>query len=609
MVHKLFAPLAFGPRTAAANTAAANTAAANTAAANTVAANTAAARTAALAAFAAAVALLNGCGGEDDASAAASLPARTTQQAMALSCDAGAVCWSSELAKSADLKAQFDAIGQPAQYAGEIVDAAGNRLVWAEVAASASAPRTEVAAVWSLCAKSGKCTAGRANYTATGASFVDAAGKALSKLEIGAPVMRKTIKFLNKEDDVTVVGALKDMAQTYKIDADVARAQLQQQQFGKRRLVVLNAYGPELGLDPAPVLAAAKATGVYDSVEAINYVRKSDVFALLPTLTGIDAVVWLGAGVVETGSATSPSKRSLGLTVSRGVFGDHLISGTLVGDLLTAPPLGGPGLIVLAGSQSVPATKDDKSLKILAEQLSDGSRAVVGFSGTVTAAQAVQASAALIGKLAGGLTLDKALLAAGQPMATTLESAGQKAWKFQGKRAAFWGGAAPSKAALTLNVRMAPPRCTFAIEPCNLASYKEAYGQAGGQIPAEQTVGGHANFRCQTMDFDGPWFTCSGKDDNTKADFAIRGVMRGRGVGDRMWLVVEGTANNKYKQVFAIGEGVFEGEDKGGGRTALTYRGLALSGTYRDVEDRCCTPGGPALEGMLGEPGMLEIWP
>lgn len=550
-----------------------------------------------------------GCGEDDSGGAAATLPARTVQQTMALSCDAGAVCWANELAKSPDLKAQLDAVALPVQYAGEIADAAGNRLVWAELAATANAPRTEVAAVWSLCNKAGKCTVGKANYTAAGATFVDAAGKAVTKLEIGAPTMRKTIKFLNKEDDVTVVGALKDLAQTFKIDADVAKAQLQQQQFGKRRFVVINAYGPEVGLDPAPVLAAAKATGVYDSVEAINYVRKADVFSLLPTLTGIDAVVWLGAGVIETGSATSATKRSLGLTVSRGVLGDHLISGTLVGDMLTAPPLGGPGLIVLAGSQTIPTSKDDKSLKILAEQLSDGSRAVVGFTGTVTSGQAVAASAALIGKLAAGLTLSKALAATGQPMATMLETAGQAKWKFQGKRAAFWGGVPPSKAALTLNVRMAPPRCTFAIEPCNLATYKEAYGQAGGQIPPEQTVGGHANFRCQTMTFDGPWFTCSGKDENTTADFAIRGVMRGRAPGDRMWLAVEGTANGKYKQVFAIGEGAFEAEDKGGGRTALTFRGLALSSTYRDVEDRCCTPGGPALEGMLGEPGMLEIWP
>lgn len=595
MVHKLFAPQASGrpsPWSSRSRT------------------RSSARRAARLGAVVAAAALLQlGCGEDDGGGAAASLPARTVQQSMALSCDAGAVCWATELAKAPDLKAQLDAIAQPVQYAGEIADAAGNRLVWAEVAASANAPRSEVAAVWRLCDKAGKCTVGKASYTASGASFVDAAGKPVTKLLVGAPAMRKTIKFLNKEDDVTVIGALKDLAQTYKIDADVAKAQLQQQQFGKRRFVVLNAYGPEVGLDPAPLLAAAKATGVYDSVEAINYVRKADVFGLLPTLTGIDAVVWLGAGVVETGSATSPSKRSLGLTVSRGVVGDHLISGTLVGDLLTAPPLGGPGLLVLAGSQTIPSNKDDKSLKILAEQLSDGSRAVVGFSGAVTAGQAVSASAALVTQLAGGQSLAKALAAAGQGMATMLESAGQAKWKFQGKRAAFWGGAPPSKAALTLNVRMAPPRCTFAIEPCNLATYKEAYGQAGGQIPAEQTVGGHANFRCQTINFDGPWFTCSGKDENTTADFAIRGVLRGRAPGDRMWLAVEGTANNKYKQVFAIGEGVFEAEDKGGGRTALTFRGLALSSTYRDVEGRCCTPGGPALEGMLGEPGMLEIWP
>lgn len=554
-------------------------------------------------------AALGGCAEEEPAAAVTVLPQRKTQQNLSLTCaNATAVCWPNELASDAGLKAQVDAIGQPVQAAGELADAAGNRLVWAELAASATAPRTEVSAAWSLCNKAKVCTAGKAVYTATGAAFTDASGKALAKLEIGEPAMRKTINFMNKEDDTTVLGALKQPSPTYKIDADVARAQLQLVQFGKRRLVVLNAFGPQVGLDAAPVVSAAKASGLYDSVELIDYVRKSDVMALLPTLTGIDTVVWLGAGVVETGS---PSKlRPLGLTVSRGVFGDQLVYGVQVGDLLTAPALGGPGLIVLAGSQVMPGPTEEASLKILAGKLGDPpARAVVGFTGKVTAAQALAAVNALLGKLAGGATLTAALAAAGQPMTATLDAATQKTWKMQGKRSAFWGGKNPSKAAMTLHVRMEPPRCTHAIEPCNLASYNESYGASGGQIPSGELTAGHASFVCQGLVFDGPWFSCSAKDANTSADFVIQGVMKGRNKDDRFWVAVDGTANLKFKQVFAVAEGVIEELDTGGGRTAMRFKGPALSSPYRDDENRCCTPGGPYLATIKNEPGFFEIWP
>lgn len=549
------------------------------------------------------------CGEEQASPAAAELPARTAQQSLSLTCaDAAALCWPNELAKSAELKAQVDAIGQPVQAAGEVVDVAGSRLVWAELAPSATSPRTEVSAVWTLCTKAKSCTAGKAVYTATGATFTDASGKPITKLHIGAPAMRKSIKFLNKEDDTTMIGALKQPNPTYKIDADLARAQLQQVQFGKRRLVVLNAYGPQVGLDATPVATAGKATGLFDGVEIIDYVRKADVMALLPTLTGVDVVVWLGAGVVETGS---PSKqRPLGLTVSRGVFGDQLIYGVQVGDLLTAPPLGGPGLIVLAGSQVMPGPTEETSLKILAGKLGDPpARAVVGFTGQLTGSQALSAVSALLAKLAGGATLDKAMAAAGQPMVSTLEATAQKAWKVQGKRAAFWGGPAPSKAALTLHLRMEPPRCTHAIEPCNLAAYNESYSASGGQIPSSELTAGHASFLCQGLVFDGPWFSCTAKDANTSADFLIQGVLHGRQKGDRFWAAVDGTANLKFKQIFAVAEGVFEELDTGGGRTAMRFKGPALSSTYRDDENRCCTPGGPYLATIKNEPGFFEIWP
>lgn len=564
-------------------------------------------RRACLTIAAGAVALLAmGCGSEDPKPAAATGPtsARTLQEPLPATCaDKVTVCWDSEVKKNTKLSALAGAVTKPLQAAGAIQDGDQNRLVWAEFADSADAPRNAVNVLWGLCKVDGSgCSAGTASYTDTGAQISDDAGKAVARIGIGLPVLRKQLKFHAPDKDPTLLAPL---TQGFKLDPAEAKANLGKVKAKTRRMVILNAYGPQVGLPVTPLADAAKKLGLFDSVEVVDFARMDDATAVLPTLTGLDVLVWVGAGVVE--KFTDKPEKPLGITVSRGVFGDQLVYGKSLGTLLGAPPLGGPGLVVLAGSSTLASDYYTDKSTVGEGLFASGSRALVGFGGRVSPDDALTAVSKLLGSLAGGANLDAAMAAAGQPLLSPMDKTLRQKWLLPGKNAAFWGAKPPSKASMTIQVKMDPPFCTYPIDPCDRASYNSAYEQ--NKIPAESLTAGHATFVCPELQISGPYISCAAKDANSGADFSLTGVLRGRGKGDKFWLFLQGTANGKYKQMTVVAEGAFEDLDEGGGKTTLRYRGIGAAGPYMDQDNNCCTAGAPALTTIKNEPGTLELWP
>jgi len=549
-----------------------------------------------------------GCGSDPAPPSAAAVAApsapRTLQEPIAQACtDKITVCWDAEVKKNAALGPLAAAVTKPFQAAGAIEDGDSNRLVWAEFAPTPDAARADIAVVWGLCKKDGSgCSAGTAVYTPTGAAITDAAGKAVDRIGVGLPVLRKQLKAHAPDKDPTLLAPL---SQSIKVDAALARLALQKVKAKTRRLVIFNAYGAQVGLSAAPVAAAANAAGVFDSVEVIEFARVSDLSSTLPSLTAIDAVVWIGASVQEIFS--DKSAKPLGLTVSRGVFGDQMIYGKTLPGLLDNPPLGGPGLVVLVASNALSADYMTDATTIGHALNAAPARAVVGFGGKVAAADALDATAAFLKALCSGSALDAAMAASPLPLLTAVDKATRPKWLWPGKRSAFWGAKAPSKAAMTLPVRMDPPYCTYPITPCTTQTWKTEYDS--NKIPADQLTAGHATFNCPSLEFDGPFFSCATKDANSSADFSVVGVMRGRGAGDRFWIAIDGTANTKYKQMFVVGEGLLDKTDQGGGKSSTPFSGLAAAAAYVDESNNCCAAGGPALTTIKGEPGLIEIWP
>lgn len=545
---------------------------------------------------------LAGCSSDDAPAASGPSIDRTSQDSLAVGCDpTSAGCWDAETAKLPELKAMVDTIGKPIQAAGALGDKAGNRLVWAELAASADAPRTEVSVAFARCNAKNVCKVGRTDYTATGATFVDAAGQPFGDVTIGRPILRKKLKAHAPDKDPTLLAPLETAA---KPDAEVAWGIWSSMQFKKRRCVVLNAYGPEVGLSAAPIAQACSASGRFDSTEVVDYARVSDLLTILPTLTGVDALFWVGAGVYEE---RTEGERRHGMTLSRGVFGDQLVYGKGSPDLIKGLPLGGPGLLVLAGADTM-ATNSWTDTNTLTSVLHDvPARALVGFTAKTPAADVVAAAGRVGKSLFGGATLSSALAAAGAPVLSDLAPETVAKWKWAAPSASFWGGKSPSKAALKLYAKLEPPICTHVPDACTRASFTENYKT--NPVPATEMTAGHSTYMCD-LTFDGPWFSCDVDEAGAGQKFMVRGVMRGHAEGDRFWLFANGTGVTKYKDLLVIGEGILGKVDQGGGSSSIPFSGDAVAGTWTDEENRCCaTKGAATLTTIKGEPSQLQIWP
>ncbi len=545
--------------------------------------------------------------GSDDGANAAMAPARTVQSPL------DAAAWQAELAADAELAALADGAkvdGREWRAAGLIEDASGSRTVWADYAPPEDLERLQALAVVRMCATPGSCTHARGSYTAGGARLTDAGGVDVSAWTVGAPALGKRLLEHNLQKGATVLtGAALDRKNP--VDPSMLKVDEARVAWGKRVLLILSAYGPEVGFDTDPIAEAVDASGVFDAIEVIHYARRSDLLDRLPALTPLDVVVWIGAGVIDTFSDGKPPK-SVGMTLSRGVVGDELAHrDTFVlpgGKLFDQAPLGGPGLTILAGADSL--TSDHMSQTgLLAQALAEMPlRAVVGFDGPLDVASAQAGVAALLKHLTAGETLEAAVAAtdiaataahaskAAIATQATMDKAQMGQWRLAPASAKFWTGATPSglasKATLKLYVKISPKCVAPVAGICDEAAFK-----AGKPVEATELTASTATFDCQAT-IAGPWFECATKNEATGADFQVRGVLRGREAGASLALVLRGSADKKVRDIAVIGAGVVESADSGGGGLTLRFGGPAAASLYLDADNRCCVAVTPLLVGQ-----------
>lgn len=529
------------------------------------------------------------CGSDDDTGPAESEAPRTAQEAITPE------AFQAELAGDSALAGLATAVGGALQAAGIVKGPDGEELLWGEYAGDIDAGRADVRAIFRYRASASAAPVrGRADHDATGASLKDAAGNAIGRVTIGAPVLTKRLLEHNLKKAQTVL-VPKALESKNPVEPGVVQADLAAIGQGKRHLHVLSAYGPAVGVDHAALRKAAEATGLFDDVTVHAFARRQEALTLLPRLTTLDVVVWVGAGVIDTFNDGKPDK-SIGMTLSRGVFGDELISRDTVKGLLDQPALGGPGLIVLLGGDSLTSDHPTQT-GLLAQELQNVPwRVVVGFDGGLELADGEAAVGALLAALAAGKPLADAVAAgtakaAGAAMTTALDSTLATDWYLPPAKAKFWD-AAPSSAALKMYLKVTP----MCVEPvggtCDVAAFK-----AGKSVPAEQLTATSAIYDCAPT-FDGPWFSCSNKNEVTGADFSVRGFLRGRTAGDGVFLVATGAPDKKVNGITVVGEGVIETVDVGGGATTIRFGGQAAASTYVDGDGRCCVAVNPLLVGQ-----------
>lgn len=550
------------------------------------------------------------CGSDDepnDDGKAASIVSRSEQAGL------DEAAWKAELSANTDLSTLASKVAQPFRAAGRIERKDGGRSLWAEYAADDDAARSAVITIWQHCDSDGTCQRGNGSHSATSAALTDAAGGAVATVDVGAPVLNKRLLEHNLTKAATVlVGAGLDRANP--VDTPTLAAAAADVTWGKRRLLLLSAYGPAVGVDAASIVAAAQKTGLFERVDVVHFARRTDLKATLPLLSPLDVVVWLGAGVVEPFTDGKPDK-SVGMTLSRGILGDELIHRDNTKGLFDQPPIGGPGLIVLAGGDSLTS---DFAIQtgLLAQALQLWPlRPVVGFDGRLGIAGAEAGVAALLATLAAGKDLSSALAAGSAAaskangssgnvtMLAAVEAALTKDWKLPGPAASFWQ-APPSKATLKLYVKITPKCMSKVPGTCDEAAFKASEPVTTG-LTASTAI-----FECDAT-FVGPWFDCKAQNAQTGADFTARGVMSGRGVGDGVYLMVEGSPDKKVRGITLLGNGNIEAVDQGGGAAILRFGGIASASLYRDANDNCCIAIKPTLVGQKSteELSTFKIFP
>lgn len=517
--------------------------------------------------------------------------------------------WQAEVAADANLaQVVSDVPAGSFQAAGVIEDGDGRTVHWAEYATSDVAARPDAFGVVRVCGADGACQWGGARYTAEDASFARLDAGDWADLTLGEPVLFKDLvgKNYQKKETVLVVGAL---AQSEFLPKPLAEARVAMGGGEVRRCVVFNAYGPQLGVDADAFRSACEATGRFDEITVLHYARRADVESWLPSLSPLDVAVWLGAGVQEGASpSTGKPPKAIGMMLSRGVVGDELYDRQQAQTLLTHAPFGGPGLLVLAGSNTL-AWNFRNDNGIFGQYLTRAPHGpVVGFEGNVTVATAGQAFADLMAGLTAGDSLGAAIAAAdasGATVHTTLSDEQAAAWRIPDADAGFWE-TAPSSGQLTLHVKV-DPLCVTTNEACSVDALYAAL-ESGDQVPPAQLTASHATFRCDVT-FDGPRMACTAKDAATSADFSMQGVMLGTEVGDRWQVYLRGTTDPRYGDMVFAGTASVEAADVAGGTSTLTFGGEATGGTYVNNQGHCCVPKTPLFQDTQGNKSTLVLKP
>ena len=560
-------------------------------------------------ALAAALVAVGGCGGDEDGGGATAtadavagadagdpeapwpvLPAAAVDEQGPLAeadlAKVGAPCFAGVLAKAkADGFSTFAAAGVTAAGAVEVT--------WAELLSSSGEPRAVVARC------DGDCVCGVGQRKDGLAVFVDEAGAPVTIEPVGRPVLAKTLtgSALDSATKLdTKSGALVEDPPTI----EPTRFQ------GKRRLVFASAFGDVFGVEMSGLLRDGTKTGVFTAVEERPYIRAAEMDALLDDLHGQDVLVWFAHGV-RTDKGASGFKPE-GMTVNRGLFGDETYDRARLEAALAEAPLGGPGLLVLAGSETFgSAAKGLQPFAALQHlvQSADARRgAVVGFRGRVGAEDALLAVRVMLAAWYDGESLSDALAAGTAELAsrgseatleTNLDADAAGAYTLLPSLASYWGAAAPSGG--------------------QFVGYLLISGSSkcGTTALTEQTVQFFTD-----ITFEGPFF--HGSKSLEGGEVEVFGLLEHLQPGARFEVIMRGTPNELVHGITVLGDAQFcptggcAGEAAGVGAYKpgggnMTFAGSADASSFTNASNEDCVLTKPTLTQKGGKPGWILLNP
>lgn len=424
-------------------------------------------------------------------------------------------------------------------------------------------------------------------------AWEDADGAGVEPRTIGLPVLLKALEGHSFDNPTHAMQALDVPAELPDIDVSA------------RRFYLLSSFGPlwaDGALDTSGLEKLAKDSGAFDLVQKTNYVRGADIDSILLHSHPFDVFVWLGQGVREE-AKTNQVWKPVGMTVNRGVFGDELYDRNSLEDNLETNPLKGPGLMVLAGCETMGDGNGggewDKSLPVT---LDNKARILVGFKKCGDGRYVLAATTLFFQKYFGGSTLGDSLTAANEylageesqlEMVTLPETDLEQTFLVDvGK---FWDDytddGEPGDSFFNTNI--------LVINMCE--------DETGKQYQEDEFF---ATAWSNEISWSGPFFSGSRSNPENKVDFTVEGSLIRIREGAQFFFAVKGNLKPEVQGVTLYGTGLIEKikvEEEKLDEFIIQFKGQGYASAYVNAAGHQCVMQPPFLVTTTGELSSFKI--
>lgn len=440
----------------------------------------------------------------------------------------------------------------------------------------------------------------RARWTLSGGAitWTDATGNEVEPRGVALPILLKELEGHAYDKPTHVVDLALDDPPDELPEIDVT----------KRRFYLLNSFGPLWGegsLDMDTIEGVASGAAAFDNVVRHDYVRADVVDEVLLHSHPYDVFVWFGQTVREE-AKTNEIWKPIGMTTNVGLFGDTLYDQKRLGDRLDANPLSGPGIMVLAGCETMGdgngGGAQDKSLPVT---LNNETRVVVGFKQCGDARDVLEATRRFLTTYLSGTddaTLGAALDAANAYLSgeesdlemTTFEGADLQT-RFLPQVDDFWSlysdDGEPGNSTFNTYVHIVN-KCTAP----DGSTYQE--DEDFGSAWSKETT------------WQGPFFEGARTNPENEVDFSFSGALVDIKEGARFFFVVKGSLSPRVKDLTLYGTGVIDKiviDKEKLDEFILEFKGQGKASPYINENGDTCEMQDPLLVSSTGEPGTFKI--
>jgi hypothetical protein len=437
----------------------------------------------------------------------------------------------------------------------------------------------------------------RAIWTMNGgqAEWKGADGSNIEARSVGLPILLKELEGHSYDKPTHVVDlALEPPAQMPEIDVTT------------RRFYVISAFGPlwaNGSLDTANLRSLADKTGAFDEVVGYSYVRQEVVDDVLMKTHPYDVLIWVGQTIREE-FKTNEIFKPVGMTTNAGIFGDVIYNQGRMEEILSFNPLQGPGLMVLAGCETMgdgnTGGEKDKSIPVT---LDNKVRTLVGFKRCGDARDIMQATELfLTAFLSGDSTLEEALATANSYLASesseltmeTLPEANLER-KFLPDLDSYWAQYSDDP----------PPGDSIFNSNINIVNM--CTDSSGQTYQANEHF---ATAWSTETSFNGPFFQGTRVNPDNLVDFEFEGTLGDIVEGAHFFFVVRGSLSPKVQGITMYGDAVIQNivlDKEKPDEFIIEFKGQGKASQYTNDNGDICLMQDPFLVTSTGELSMFKI--